>query len=84
MGVNLDDIIHEPRLRMRDEEATLHGLAGGLNTIIEVYDVGANVIVTHWPSRPTPNRARWIVRYPNGSYSASLSREADRAGPGPD
>ena len=45
-GANLGDILQEPRLLRRDEEATLHGLAGGLDTVIDMYDVGANKIVT--------------------------------------
>ena len=45
MGYNFTDIMDEPRLLIRDEEATLHSLAGGLSTAIEVYDVGANEIV---------------------------------------
>ena len=46
MGYNFNDIMDEPRLLLCDEEATLHSLAGGLHTTSEVYDVGANEIVT--------------------------------------
>ena len=31
MGVSLDDILDDPRLLLRDEEAALHSLVGGLN-----------------------------------------------------
>ena len=82
-GANLDNILQEPRLFRRDEEATLHGLAGGLDTVIDVYDVGANEIVTFRPSRATPNSSRWIIRYPNGTYGAVLTRDMDGAGFGP-
>ena len=82
MGYSFADIMDEPRLLVRDEEATLHSLAGGLNTIIEVYDVGANEIVTFQPSRLTPSRSRWIIRYPNGMYGAAL--ETDAVGNGPE
>ena len=81
MGYNFKDIMDEPRLLLRDEEATLHSLAGGLNTAIEVYDVGANEIVTFQPSKSTPSRTRWIIRHPNGMYGAALERDAE--GPGP-
>ena len=58
MGYNFADIMDEPRLLVRDEEATLHSLAGGLNTTIEVYDVGVNEIVTFQPCSSTPSRTR--------------------------
>ena len=54
-----------PRLLLGDEEIALHGLAGGLDSVIDVYDVTANEIVT-FGSTTFPSRARWIVRYPNG------------------
>ena len=82
-GANPDNILQEPRPLRRDEEATLHGLAGGLDTVIDVYDVGANEIVTFRPSRATPNSSRWIIRYPNGTYGAALTRDMDGAGLGP-
>ena len=81
MGFSFDDIMDEPRLLLRDEEATLHSLAGGLNTVIDVYDVGAKEIVTFRPNRDTPTSTRWIVRYPNGTYGAALDREAMGSGP---
>ena len=73
-----------PRLLLGEEEAALHGLAGGLDTVIEVYDATANEIVTF--GAPTlPSKARWIVRYPNGTYGASLRKGLDDqlSGPGP-
>ena len=81
MGYNYRDIMEEPRLLIRDEEAALHSLAGGLNTTIEVYDVGANEIVKFQPSGSAPTRTRWIVRYPNGMYGAALDRNAEGTGP---
>ena len=81
MGYNFTDTMDEPRLLIRDEENSLHSLVGGLDTSIEVYEVGANEIVTFQPSRSTPSRKRWIVRYPNGMYGAALERDAVETGP---
>ena len=83
MGVSFEDISEDPRLLLRDEEAALHSLAGGLNIVIDVYDVGANEIVTFSPSRRTPNRTRWIIRYPNGMFGAARERDAVGQEPGP-
>ena len=66
MGYSFTDIMKESRLLLRDEEATVHSLAGELNTAIELYDVGANETVAFQPSRATPSRTRWIIRYSNG------------------
>ena len=73
-----------PRLLLGEEEAALHGLAGGLDTVIVVYDATANEIVT-FGAPTSPSRARWIVRYPNGTYGASLREGLDDqlSGPGP-
>ena len=71
-----------PRHLLGEEEAALHGLAGGLDTVIEVYDATANEIVMHGATT-SPTRARWIVRYPNGTYGASLCNGTDDQLPGP-
>ena len=71
-----------PRHLLGEEEAALHGLAGGLDTVIEVYDATANKIVT-FGAPTSPSRARWIVRYPNGTYGASLREGLDDQLPGP-
>ena len=71
-----------PRHLLDDEEAALHGLAGGLDTVIEVYDATVNEIVMYGATT-SPTRARWIVRYPNGTYGASLCNGTDDQLPGP-
>ena len=76
------EIASFPRHLLGEEEAALHGLAGGLDTVIEVYDATANEIVTYGTAT-SPTRARWIVRYPNGTYGASLIKGVDDQLPGP-
>ena len=78
----LIDMEAYPRLLLGDEEIALHGLAGGLDSVINVYDVTANEIVT-FGSTTSPSIARWIVRYPNGTYGASLLDGVDDQLPGP-
>ena len=82
MQHTLFDITAFPRHLLGEKEAALHGLAGGLDTVIEVYDATANEIVTYGATT-SPTRARWIVRYPNGTYGASLCRGLDDQLPGP-
>ena len=62
-----------PRLLLGKEKAALHGLAGGLDTVIEVYDATANEMVT-FRAPTSPSRARWIVRYPNGTPGPAEDR----------
>ena len=69
-----------PRLLLGDEEAALHALAGGLDTIIEVFDVTTNETVS-FGSATTPTRVRWIVRYSNGTNKASLVEGSDSQQP---
>ena len=76
------EIASFPRHILGEEEAALHGLAGGLDTVIEVYDATANEIVTYG-AETSPTRTRWLVRYPNGTYGASLIIGVDDQLPGP-
>ena len=82
MQHTLLEIASFPRHILGEEEAALHGLAGGLDTVIEVYDATANEIVTYG-AETSPTRARWLVRYPNGTYGASLIVGVDDQLPGP-
>ena len=77
----LIDMAAYPRLLLGDEEIALHGLAGGLDSVIDVYDVTSNEIVT-FGSTTSPPRARWIVRYPNETYGESLLEGIDDQLPG--
>ena len=82
MQHTLLEIASFPRHILGEEEAALHGLAGGLDTVIEVYDATANEIVTYG-TETSPTRTRWLVRYPNGTYGASLIIGVDDQLPGP-
>ena len=82
MNQALFDMTANPRLMLGEEEVALHGLAGGLDTVIEVYDVTANELVT-FGTTTSPTRTRWIVRYPNGTYGTSLREGIDIQLPGP-
>ena len=70
-----------PRMLLGDKEAALHGLAGGLDTIIEVLDVAANEIIT-FGSATSPTRAQWIVLYPNWTHKLALSKKASTSNQG--
>ena len=76
MNQTLFDMAAYPRLLLGDEEVALHGLAGGLDSMIDVYDVTANEIVT-FGAAASPSSARWIVRYPNGTYGVCLLESID-------
>ena len=76
------DVMDNPRLILTDEEYALHGLAGGLDTLLQVYDVQAGDIVTYG-QETSPMRARWIVRYPDGAYGACLVEGTPEGQPGP-